>query len=62
MPNRLPNPGDALWHLADAQARAVVIREAIADGDLGYAAATAERLEHDLGALRQQLETETRGA
>jgi hypothetical protein len=54
----LPKPSDAPWHLADALARVVQLREANADGDSDYVDAIAERLELDLGALMQQLASE----
>ena len=34
--------------IQDTLSRVVTLREAIADGDLGYAAAVAANLEHDL--------------
>lgn len=54
----LPKPGDAPWRLADALARIVQLREAIADGDLDYAYAIAKRLELELGGALHQLRTE----
>jgi hypothetical protein len=48
--------GDLLEQVAGLLARAVTLREAFADGDLGYARAVSERLELDLHALGQWLE------
>jgi hypothetical protein len=56
----LPKPGDATGAVAYALEQIVVVRDAIADGDLDFADAAAERIELDLRALRQQLETESR--
>jgi len=52
----IPPPRDVLWSVADALARVVAAREALADGDLIYAAAILERLELDLIAVRVLLE------
>jgi hypothetical protein len=54
----LPPPGDVRYQVADLIARCVTLREAIADGSYAYAAAVAERLEHDLVALRERLEAD----
>lgn len=49
-------PADALLaRVADLLARVVRVQEAIADGDLAYAAAAAEGLELDLVALKEHL-------
>ena len=52
----MSNDGRATVHwLRDALARVVKLREALADADLTFAAAIAERLEHDLAAELEQL-------